>query len=127
MPDGVYRRVHPKWVRRDVDGQIIPGPDGLPVMTSEGFKTKGSGVSVALGSVLLAENRLPSSLITDYPGYGLAWLSEADILAIEGVELRVQPDPKPPEEPEHANIVGATKSTPKKLAQVAHWEVAVPD
>jgi hypothetical protein len=84
-------------------------------------------VSVGLGSVLLAENREPADLIAGFPGYGLARLSVADIRAIEGQNLDIEPDPKPPEEPEHANIIGATKSTGKKLAEIAEWEIILPE
>jgi hypothetical protein len=95
----------------------------LPVATSEAFKMKDGGVSVLLGRIVRDERRTPESLIADFDGYGLMSLSEAEIRAIDG--LTVEPDPKA-DERAHANIRGLRKQTPKRLRDIATWEIPVP-
>jgi hypothetical protein len=121
--DRVYRRIRPDWVLRDPQTKLIlPGPDGLPVITGQAFKPKDGGVSVALGAVMLDKGISPADLLAGYDTYGLAWLSCADVNDFGG--LTIEPDPRE-EEPAHANIRGLRKRTPKRLAELAEWEIVI--
>jgi hypothetical protein len=83
---------------------------------------KEGGVSVLLGRVLCEEGRTPASLLDGFDGYGVASISESEIIEIEG--LTIEADAKG--DPAHANICGLGKNTPKALRKLAKWEVPVP-
>lgn len=121
----LYRRVLPKWVKRDEETRAIVLRDGEPILQSWAFDDLDGGVSVTMGDWLHLEGRTPADLLDDrHEGYGLIRLRASDVLEIDGLSLVRKAEA---DDPAHGEILGnKTGGRKKQLRDFASWEIPVP-